>query len=269
MSVNGAFAPLIAFLAGLLSFVSPCVLPLVPVYLAQLAGTAASMGTTPHARRITFLHAVSFVVGFSLVFVALGASVGLIGAGLRDHTRLIEQVAGVMIIIMGLHLTGIIRIPLLYRTYTVPVPAPSSPGGGVAVATAPAATATLLSPPAVRPIDFGRSALVGAGFAFGWTPCVGPVLGSILGFATASGTAGKGALLLVFYSAGLGVPFLAAGLAVGTASRYMKRLNRFLPAIEFASGVLLIVAGILLFTNRMTIFNQYFDFFGIGSNGGL
>jgi cytochrome c-type biogenesis protein len=267
MSVNGAFAPLIAFLAGLLSFVSPCVLPLVPVYLAQLAGTAASMGVSPHARRVTFLHAVSFVLGFSLIFIALGASLGLIGAGMREHQRLLAQVAGVLIIVMGLHLTGIVRIPWLYRTFTVPLPVTATAG-----AHAPAgrsSSGVAVAPPPVRPVDFGRSALVGAGFALGWTPCIGPVLGSILGFAAAQGTVAKGALLLVFYSAGLGVPFLVAGMAVGSVTAYLKRLNRFLPAIEIASGVLLIIAGILLFTNKLTIFNQYFDFFGIGSKGGL
>lgn len=267
MSVNGSLAPLVAFLAGLLSFVSPCVLPLVPVYLAQLAGTTASMGTSPSARRVTFLHAVSFVIGFSLIFVALGASLGLIGAGMRDHQRLLAQIAGVLIIIMGLHLTGIVRIPWLYRTYTVSLPGTATSGGGAT--TAVSGSGVLVVSPPVRPVDFGRSALIGAGFAIGWTPCIGPVLGSILGFAAAQGTVAKGALLLVFYSAGLGVPFLIAGLAVGTVTGYLKRLNRYLPAIEIASGVLLIVAGILLFTNRMTMFNQYFDFFGIGSNGGL
>ncbi len=267
MSVDGAFAPFVAFLAGLLSFVSPCVLPLVPIYLAQLAGTAASMGTSPKARRITFLHAVSFVAGFSLIFVALGASLGLVGAGLRDHQRLLAQIAGVLIIAMGLHLTGIVRIPWLYRTYKVTIPGTAPPAGGVAKSVSKGGV-VVVAPP-VRPLDFGRSALVGAGFAIGWTPCIGPVLGSILGFAAAQGTVARGALLLVFYSAGLGVPFLAAGLAVGTVTGYLKRLNRYLPAIEIASGVLLIVAGILLFTNRMTVFNQYFDFFGIGSNGGL
>ena len=116
-------------------------------------------------------------------------------------------------------------------------------------------------------MDFGRSSVVGAGFALGWTPCIGPVLGSILGLATAASTVARGALLLLFYSLGLGVPFLVTGLAAGTVTAHLKRINRYLPAIEFASGVLLIFVGVLLFANRLTMFNHYFDFFGLGTKG--
>ena len=123
MNVNSAFGPVIAFLAGLLSFVSPCVLPMVPVYLAQMAGnTAGAAGS--HARRQALTHAAVFIAGFSLVFIVMGASVGLVGYALKDHERELARVAGVLIVIMGMHLAGILRIPWLYRTYSVSIPVP-------------------------------------------------------------------------------------------------------------------------------------------------
>ncbi len=260
MSIDGLFGPFVAFLAGLLSFLSPCVLPLVPVYIAQMAGNAAiSDGTT--SRRVTFTHAASFVAGFSLVFIALGASVGLIGYGLKDHQRDLAVVAGVFIIIMGMHLTGLLRIPALYRTYAVPVGAGAgagsmSMGGGSGDGGGRWAS-----------LGYGRSSLVGAGFALGWTPCIGPVLGSILTLAQAQGTVARAILLLVCYSLGLGVPFLVTGMAVGSVTASLKRINRFLPAIEVGSGALLIVVGVLLIAGRMTMFNSYFDHFGRLSRG--
>ncbi|HZU77697.1 MAG TPA: cytochrome c biogenesis protein CcdA [Dehalococcoidia bacterium] len=243
MSVNTWFAPFVAFLAGLVSFVSPCVLPLVPVYLAEIAGdTAAAAGS--RRPRHTFAHAASFVAGFSAVFIALGASVGLLGYGLRDHQRLLAEAAGVLVIVMGLHLAGIIRIPLLYRTYSL------SPDAG-----------------AQRAVSYTRSALIGGAFALGWTPCIGPVLGGVLSLAAVQSTALKGAALLVCYSLGLGVPFLIAGLAVSRVVAALKRLGRYLHTFEVASGVLLVFVGVLLLADRMTMFNQYFDFFGLGTRG--
>jgi len=201
VSVDGVFGPFVAFLAGLLSFLSPCVLPLVPVYIAQIAGTTGAGGVAPR-RRTTFLHAATFVGGFSTVFIALGVSAGgILAGGLRDHQELFQTVAGVFIIVMGMQLTGLIRISALYRTYSVPV--------------------------------------------------------------------ARAGLLLACYSLGLGVPFLITGLAVGTVTASLKRVNRFLPILEIASGALLILVGILLVAHRMTMFNQYFDFFGIGAKGGL
>lgn len=258
MSVDGVFGPFVAFLAGLLSFLSPCVLPLVPVYIAQIAGTTAAGGVAP-SRRTTFLHAATFVVGFSAVFIALGVSAGgILAGGLRDHQQLFQTVAGAFIIVMGMQLTGLIRIPALYRTYSVPV---AAGGGGGSVA--------LGGPPRRAGLSYARSGLVGVGFAFGWTPCVGPVLGSILGLALTEGTVARAGLLLACYSLGLGVPFLVTGLAVGTVTASLKRVNRFLPLLEIASGALLILVGVLLVAHRMTMFNQYFDFFGIGAKGGL
>mgnify|MGYP001347624942 CR=1 FL=1 len=261
MSTDGLLGPFVAFLAGLLSFLSPCVLPLVPVYIAQMAGTATAGNGA--SRRVTFIHAVSFVAGFSLVFIALGASVGLIGYGLKDHQRELAVLAGIFIIVMGMHLTGVLRIPALYRTYAVPVGAGAgggtvSMGGGSGGGRGGRRWASL---------GYGRSSLVGAGFALGWTPCIGPVLGSILTLAQAEGTVGRAILLLVCYSLGLGVPFLVTGMAIGSVTGYLKRINRYLPAIEVGSGALLIFVGVLLIAGRMTMFNSYFDHFGRLSRG--
>jgi cytochrome c-type biogenesis protein len=250
VSTGGIAGPFVAFLAGLLSFVSPCVLPMVPVYLMQLTGPSAVAAGTARARRLTLLHTCFFVAGFSAVFIALGASLGLLGYGLRDHQRLLAEVAGAAIIVMGLHLSGILPIPLLSRTYTVPLPGERKERKQHSLA-----------------FDFGRSSIVGAGFALGWTPCIGPVLGSILALAGAGSTVARGALLLLFYSLGLAVPFLAMGMAVGSLGPALKRLNRHLGTIELVSGVLLVGVGVLLFSGRLTMFNGYFDVFGVGSRG--
>jgi cytochrome c-type biogenesis protein len=241
VDVTGAAGPLVAFAAGVVSFLSPCVLPLVPVYLLQMAGTATGAFGS---RRNTVAHALSFVLGFSVVFVLLGISAGLLGYLLQDNIRTLMRGAGLIVIVFGLHLAGIIRIPWLSRTYQVDV-ARSGRSGYVG------------------------SALIGASFSLGWTPCVGPVLGGILTLAAGSATALHGALLLACYSAGLGVPFLITGLMAGRATALLKRFNRALPAIEVASGALLIVAGILIFTDRFTIFNRTFDALGIGRIGSL
>lgn len=231
---------LIAFGAGILSFISPCVLPLVPVYIAHLTGSSAGVLGTAGARRISFLHAASFVLGFSLVFIVLGASVGLVGYLVKGWVPLFSRIGGVMLIVMGLHLVGIIRIPFLYQERKVEYSGGSTP-------------------------SYVRSFLVGSTFSLGWTPCVGPILGSILALAATSETVGQGALLLTAYCLGLGVPFLVTGLALGTATRYLKRLSRYMGVVELASGVLLIGVGILIFTNRLVLLNRYFDFLGLGS----
>ncbi len=240
MNVGGAFGPFVALAAGAVSFLSPCVLPLVPIYVAQLAGASGSVAAT---RRDTFARAVAFVAGFSLVFIALGASVGLVGYALRDHLGTFAQASGLLLIVLGLHQSGILRIPLLYRGFSAS--GPSDPRGYIGWV------------------------LVGGAVSVGWVPCVGPVLGSILTYAASSATVAKGALLLTFYSLGLALPFLAAGLAAGSAGAALRRMHRWIPVVELVSGSLLIVAGILIFTNRLTILNQYFDVFGLGSSGGL
>lgn len=220
MDINGV-SLVTAVAAGLLSFISPCVLPMVPVYIGYLSGSAAEAS----GRAATVRQALLFVLGFTAVFVALGASAGLLGAGLNEYLPLLRQAGGVLLIVFGLHTMGLITIPLLYRDSRLDY-RPASVGGLSAF-------------------------LVGTVFALGWTPCVGPILAAILLMASETATVGQGALLLAVYSLGLGIPFLATALALGSANRFLKRLNRYHRVIELVSGLFLVVMGILLFTNTM------------------
>ncbi len=230
----------LAFLAGLLSFLSPCVLPLVPVYIGYLSGTAVA-GQVP-ARRRAAGHAAAFVLGFSIIFVLLGSLAGLAGmlaaslsgplsalarvaGGLDRATPWLARAGGLVLIVLGVHLTGLLRIPLLERELRLEGSRLERKG--------------LLT-----------SALVGMIFAAGWTPCVGPYLMAILILAGSAGTVGRGAFLLAAYSLGLGVPFLLTGVALEAASAYLRRLNRYLGVIEIVGGTLLIVMGVLLVTDR-------------------
>lgn len=220
-----------AFLAGILSFLSPCVLPLVPVYLGYLTGSTHVEGDMSRGR--TMVHALAFIGGFGTIFVALGASVGLIGYLLLDQLPIMLRIGGALLIVMGLHLTGIIRIPFLYMEKRLEMGKTTEP--------------TVWS-----------SVLVGVVFGAGWTPCVGPVLGGILSLAAVSGTALEGAFLLAVYTAGLGIPFLLAALGVEKLLNNMKRIGPWLHRVEIASGVLLIIVGVLIFTDQFTRLNSLF-----------
>ena len=224
-----------AFLAGLLSFVSPCVLPIVPPYLAYLAGISfAELDTekmeSGTARRIVF-SSIAFVLGFSTVFVALGATASFVGQTIAQYFDILSIIAGVIIIIMGLHFLGIFRIALLYREARVQV---KSGGAG------------LLS-----------AYLMGLAFAFGWTPCVGPVLAAILFVAGAEDTALRGAGLLAFYSLGIGIPFVLAGIFAGRFIGWANRFKRHMHKIEMAMGLLLVITGILFITGQMSRIAQW------------
>jgi cytochrome c-type biogenesis protein len=242
VDLEGAGGPLVAFSAGLLSFVSPCVLPLVPAYIGNLAGAGATAGGVGEvSRRRTFSHAVAYVLGFGVIFTALGASSGLVGNVLQDNLETLQKIAGVALIVMGLHLTGVIKIPALYRTVGFDA------GAG-------------------RKIGYGRSFLVGSSFAIGWVPCIGPILGGILTLAGTSASAWTGTYLLLFYSLGLGIPFLLTGLAVSDASAFFRKIGPALPVIEIAAGILLVILGALIFLDEVTQINQYFDVFGVGDS---
>lgn len=210
-----------AFLAGLASFLSPCVLPLVPPYLCFIGGTTLEDLTNSRPlERVawrTFLGALLFVAGFSTVFVALGAGASAVGEVLRAHLDILSMVAGLAIIVMGLNFLGVFRIHLLSRTARKEVAPPTGIWGAF---------------------------VMGLAFAFGWTPCLGPVLGAILAVAGSSATVAKGAVLLAVYSAGLGVPFLLAALAVRPFLRGLRHARRFLPVIEKVMGALLVLTGI-------------------------
>lgn len=216
----GDLGVLLAFVAGVLSFVSPCHLPLVPVYVGYISGSA------PQGRGATLAHALLLVLGFSVVLVLLGASVGLVGYLLWEHMRLIRRVGGIVLIVLGLHLAGIVRIPFLYREVRFEMSRPARLG---------------------YPMSF----LLGIIFGVGWTPCVGPILAGILLLASTTQTVGQGAFLLAVYSLGLGLPFLLTALSLGSASGVVKRLNRYGNAVSAASGVLLILMGMLIYTNRL------------------
>ncbi|MEP7191890.1 MAG: cytochrome c biogenesis protein CcdA [Actinomycetota bacterium] len=225
----------LAFLAGIVSFASPCCLPLVPVYVSYMVGTTPA--DSPTARRVAFKQAVAFVLGFTVVFVALGASVGLLGFFLRDYTSVLRQVGGVVLIVMGLHVAGLIRISALYRQVTVPagrVLAKSESGDGTVKVMAP---------------SYARSTMLGVVFAAGWTPCIGPILGGIIALATQSSTPAQGLILLVVFALGLGVPFLLVAVGATAVSNKLLWFRRHEAAVSLVTGGMLILVGFLMFTN--------------------
>ncbi|WP_309084498.1 cytochrome c biogenesis CcdA family protein [Chelativorans sp.] len=218
-----------ALAAGALSFLSPCVLPLVPPYLCYMAGVSVEDFRRPEgaaSARLPLLQAVlAFVLGFSTVFVALGAGASTIGGLLRAWQQELAIMAGLIIILMGLNFLGLVRIPLFSREARIQA-------GG-------------------RPASIGAAYLMGLAFAFGWTPCIGPVLGPILTLAGGRETVGEGALMLAVYSAGLGIPFLIAALFSDAFMRFLQRFRMHLGRVEKAIGGLLVVAGLLFLTGGM------------------
>ena len=213
----------VAFAAGVLSFLSPCVLPLVPVYLANIAGISVLTSATPGRRHI-MLHTISFIAGFSLVFIALGASLGLLGA--MAPFELLHNIAGVLLILFGIFLLAATKLSWLNYEKHLSFNQAKGPG-------------------------YLRSLSIGAIFSLGWTPCVGPVLGGILALAWGSQTVWWGIYLLLAYCLGLGLPFIGVSLAIGTASRYLKWLSRHAFTTSVVSAVLLIGIGILMLTGRL------------------
>ena len=232
-----AFGLLGAFLAGLLSFFSPCVLPLTPIYVAQLVGpsvwrTERTSLNNSGLRRATLLHATAFVCGFSLVFIALGATASALGAFLAGHADLLRHIGGALLIAFGLYVAGVLRIPPLDRERRF----------------------SLRFGQASYPASFA----VGMAFGLGWTPCVGPILAGILLIAAQAATLQYGVLLLAVYSLGLGIPFLALGIGFETIAPRLKRLSPYLPLIERGTGVLLIVMGVVIFFNWLLYLNAWF-----------
>ena len=227
----------VAFIAGLASFLSPCVLPLVPIYLAQLVGHSihqATDGQVSHPTRLNaFLHSLMFVLGFSLAFISLGASASTLGSFLHAYQFILRQIGGIILVIIGLHLTGILKVPLFYWQKHFEY-FPSQP-------------------------SYPASLLIGIIFALGWTPCVGLILGPILALAANAATLRQGVLLLLFYSLGLGIPFLLMGLGLDRFSRLLKWLKPYLGKIEIVTGLAMIAAGLLIFFNLLPYLNQYFD----------
>jgi cytochrome c-type biogenesis protein len=239
--MSGSGLPLLAVLAGVISFSSPCCLPLLPGYLSYVSGLPVAGLGEREARVATLRAAIAFVVGFGLVFTVLGVAAGLAGAVLIRQLPWILRVAGVVIIVMGLTMAGVLRIPILYRErrFDLARTAAGSPTAGVAM---------------------------GAAFAFGWAPCIGPVLATILATAAASGSAGSGAALLLLYSLGLGLPFIALAIGFQRATRSMAWLRRHGHTIEVAGGLLLVAVGLMFVTGAWkTVFTplqRYFARYG-------
>lgn len=230
--------PIAAFLAGLLSFLSPCVLPLVPGYVSLISGAGLEELKNQESQlfRKVMTNSIAFILGFSIVFISLGAISTEVGQVLALYKSVLSQVAGVVIILFGLHLTGIFKIKALYTDARLhSVKGSSTPWGAF---------------------------VIGFAFAFGWTPCVGPILAVILGFAAAQDSVFKGIVLLAVYSLGLAVPFLLTSLGIGRFLKFYSRFRAHMHALEVISGGLLIFLGILLVMGRFTLISNYLSFLG-------
>ena len=228
--------PIAAFVAGLISFLSPCVLPLVPGYVSLISGAGVEELKSQESQllRKVMLNSIGFILGFSVVFISLGAISTEVGQLVARYKSVLAQVGGVVIILFGLHLTGLFKIKALYTDARLhSVKGGSTPWGAF---------------------------LIGFAFAFGWTPCVGPILGVILTFAAAQDSVAKGIFLLAVYSMGLAVPFLLTALGVERFLKFYSRFRMHMHALEVASGGLLIVLGILLVVGRFTIISNYLSF---------
>ncbi len=234
MTEVGSISVGLAFLAGLVSFLSPCVLPIVPSYVTYITGmTVTELEGAGHgaARRKAALHAALFVLGFGLVFIALGATATALGATLRRALPMLQQIGGIVIAGFGLYLLGLVRLPFLMRERRMHL--------------------------ASKPAGLAGSVVAGVAFGAGWTPCVGPVLASILLYAGIEATMGKGLLLLAVYTLGLGIPFFAAAVGFNWYLARARHLAKWLRTIERVSGALLVVVGILLFTGRFTLVSSF------------
>jgi cytochrome c-type biogenesis protein len=226
--MNGNVPILTALIAGLVSFLSPCVLPLVPPYLVFLAGTSlerfADAEPEPRVKRETVLAAALFVLGFSTVFVALGASASVLGSLIRVYSGPLATIAGVVIIVMGLHFLGITPIALLHRQKRMEV---------------------------AKPVGLWGAYVIGLAFAFGWTPCIGPILAAILAVAASEQTVAMGAGLLAVYSLGLGIPFIIAAFAIEPFAAFLSHFKNYLHRVEQAMGALLVLTGVAFLTGSI------------------
>ena len=228
---------LAAFAAGFLSFVSPCVLPLIPGYISFISGASMEEmrgggDVAPSTTRLQiFLTSLAFVIGFSIVFVALGASATAVGKFLFARLPLLTKIAGGVLIVFGLHTMGVFRLAFLETEKRMHAQRkPAGPLGAM---------------------------LVGVAFAFGWTPCIGPILGGILAIAGSKNSVWEGVVLLAVYSLGLGIPFLITSLAINQFFAAVKRIRRYYHAIEVTSGALLVAIGVLIITGQMTLITRY------------
>ncbi len=230
----------IAFLAGIVSFASPCCLPLVPGYVSYMVTTNPDSSSAP--RRTALFHSLAFVVGFTAVFIAIWASVGLIGYLFRDYVGLLRQLGGAVLVFMGLHVAGVISISTLYREKRMPMELAGSALAGDGLAASP---------------SYRRSAMVGVIFSAGWTPCIGPILGGIIGLASVSASAGQGTLLLLVYAIGLGIPFILVALGATAVSERLAWFRRHQTAVSVITGAMLVAIGFLMITNTFARLSGY------------
>ena len=226
---------IVVFTAGLLSFLSPCVLPLIPSYLSFVSGVSLEemRGETVRGRvrRQVVLNSLSFILGFSLVFISLGASASFLGGLLSGYRDFIRIFGGGLIVLVGLYLIGVFKIPVLERYVQFDLKG--------------------------KPAGYLGSVLVGITFALAWTPCVGPILGAVLTLAGTSAEIEKGVLLLAIYAAGLGLPFFLSALAVNSFFQFSQAFRRYIRAVHVGAGVLLLIVGVLLLTDYLTLLNSY------------
>jgi cytochrome c-type biogenesis protein len=234
--MNSLPLPIAAFVAGILSFLSPCVLPLVPGYVSLISGASVDDLKSSDRRMLStvMLHSVTFILGFSFVFIVLGAAATGLGQLFNEYRHILARVAGVVVIIFGLHLTGILKIKALYADKRLHEVKGSSSALG--------------------------SFVVGFAFAFGWTPCIGPILAGILALASQEDRVLKGVMLLAIYSLGLAVPFMLTSLGVDRFLVFYGKFRRHLHTVEVVSGVLLIVVGALIFMNNLRLLSGYLAF---------
>ena len=229
----------LAFVAGLASFLSPCVFSLVPAYVGYLSGRAAGGESDANNRFVTFLHGLAFVLGFSLVFILLGVAASAFGGALYEIRTWLAKIGGIVVITFGLHMIGVYRIPFLeYDTRVQELPDPKW--------------------------GYLSSALLGVFFSAGWSPCVGPVLGAILTLAINGGNVALGASLLTAYSAGLAIPFLIAALGIGWVSTALRKYGKVMHYVEIVMGVILVIVGIMLFTGTFELLARYGSFVDFG-----
>jgi cytochrome c-type biogenesis protein len=231
-----------AFVAGLLSFLSPCVLPLIPSYITYITGVSFSdlkeEHTSKKVRTKTIVHSLLFIAGFTFVFMALGASATYIGGFLQERMDLIRKIGGLLIVVFGIHVTGLVNLSVLLGDRRIRL--------------------------SKKPAGYAGSVLVGIAFAAGWTPCIGPILASILMIAATEEKVYQGMLLLFSYSLGLGTPFFISSLAMHKFLVLFNRFKKLIRIFELVTGLFLIVVGILVFTNSLTAISQYITILFMG-----
>jgi len=225
----------LAFSAGLLSFLSPCVLPLVPAYVSYLTGAAIQDLSQGKAKLYTLYKAIGFTLGFSIIFIIMGLSITTLGKYFDKYQDYIRIIGGILVIVFGLHITGLVKIKYFY--YEKRLTEPGKLGSGAS------------------------SILLGMAFATGWTPCIGPILASILIYAGSMSTIYKGVLLLIAYSIGLALPFIFTALAIESFSKYFRRISKYMPIISAISGFLVIGVGLIILFDKFLRFSSYFNFF--------